>query len=107
MSDSDYVRYFASSLFAISTTYKFREGDGEGGGGRIRVQTLRNRRTRCRWIGSHFHDSIDFYGVAFSAIFNRVTRMGLHIFEISGVRRLWQVRIHLGGRFMVKKFTIF
>ena len=91
----------------------------------MRVQTLRNRRTRCRWIGSHFHDSIDFYGVAFSAIFNRVTRMGLHIFEISGVafsaifnrvtrmglnifeisgvRKLWQVRIHLGGRSMVKK----
>ena len=81
-------------------------GTGRGGG-RIRVQTLRNRRTRCRWIGSHFHDSIDFYGVAFSAIFNRVTRMGLHIFEISGVRKLLQVRIHLGGRFMVKKFTIF
>ena len=69
----------------------------------MRVQTLRNRRARCRWIGSHFHDSIDFYGVAFSAIFNRVTRMGLlFFFEISGVRKLWQVRIHLGGRFMVK-----
>ena len=45
-------------------------------------------------LGSHFHDCIDFYGVAFSAIFNRVTRMRLHIFEISGVRKLWQVRIH-------------
>ena len=32
MSDSDYVQYFDSSLFAISTTYKFRERDGEGGG---------------------------------------------------------------------------
>ena len=101
MSDNDYVRYFASSLFAISTTYKFREEEGEGRG--MRVQTLRNRRTRCSWIGSHLHDSIDFYGVAFLAIFNRVTRTGLHIFEISGVRKLWQVRIHLGGRFMVKK----
>ena len=106
MSDSDYVRYFASSLFAISTTYQFREGELEGRG--MRVQTLRNRRTRCSWIGSHLHDSIDFYGGAFSAIFNRVTRTGLHIFEISGVRKLWQVRIHLGGRFMVKKVvTIF
>ena len=27
------------------------------------------------WIGSHFHDYSDFYGVAFSAIFNRVTRI--------------------------------
>ena len=54
-------------------------------GGRLKVN---------RWIGTHFHDYIDFYGVAFSAIFNRVTRMGLHIFEILGVRKLWQVRIH-------------
>ena len=36
----------------------------------------------------------DFYGVAFSAILNRVTRIELHIFEILGVRKLWQVRIH-------------
>ena len=62
--------------------YLFREG---GGGGRLEVN---------RWIGTHFHEYIDFYGVAFSAIFNRVTRMGLHIFEILGVRKLWQVRIH-------------
>ena len=48
----------------------------------------------CRWIGLHFHDCNDFYDVAFSAIFSRVTRMGLHIFETQGVRKLWQVRIH-------------
>ena len=30
----------------------------------------------CRWMGSHFHDWIDYHGVAFS----RVTRMGSHIF---------------------------
>ena len=30
----------------------------------------------CRWMGSHFHDSTDNKGVAFSSIFNRVTRMG-------------------------------
>ena len=81
MSDSDYVRYFASSLFAISTTYKFREGKGEGRG--MRVQTLRNRRTRCSWIGLHFHDSIDFYGVAFSAIFNSYW---------NGVTHFWDFR---------------
>ena len=30
----------------------------------------------CRWMGSHFHDRIDFNGVALS----RVTRMGSRIF---------------------------
>ena len=44
----------------------------------------------CRCIESHFHDCIDLYGVAFQL----VTRMGLYIIEILGVRRLWQVRIH-------------
>ena len=60
----------------------------------MRVKIPRDRRTMCRWIGSHFHDCINFYDVAFSAIFNRVIGMGLHIFEISGERKLWQVRIH-------------
>ena len=31
----------------------------------------------CRWMGSHFHDWIDYNGVAFSIEF---TRMGSHIF---------------------------
>ena len=66
----------------------------EKGGGGMRVKIPRDRRTLCRWIESHFHDCINFYDVAFSAIFNRVIGMGLHIFEISGLRKLWQVRIH-------------
>ena len=41
----------------------------------------------CRWIGSHFHDCIEFYGVAFSAVFSRVTRMGLYIFETLTLKR--------------------
>ena len=60
----------------------------------MRVKIPRDRLTICRWIASHFHDCIDFYGVAFSAIFNRVTKMGLHIFGILDVKKLWQVRIH-------------
>ena len=62
---------------AISTTYHLNINLEKGAGG-----------------GSHFHDCIDFYSVVFSAIFNRVTRMGLHICEILGERKLWQVRIH-------------
>ena len=51
----------------------------------MRVKISLDRLTMCRWIGSHFHDYSDFYGVAFSAIFNRVNRMGLQIFEILDV----------------------
>ena len=34
----------------------------------------------CRWIGSHFHDWIDYNGIAFSI----VTKMGFHIFGFLG-----------------------
>ena len=44
----------------------------------------------CRWMESHFHDWIDYYGVA---LFIRVTRMGSHIFNILGVRKFRFVRI--------------
>ena len=41
----------------------------------------------CRWMGSHFHDSTDYNGVAFSSIFNRVTRMGSHFFGTLRVKK--------------------
>ena len=47
-------------------------GTGRRGGG-VRVEIPRDGRTMCRGIGSHFHDCINFYGVAFSAIVNRDT----------------------------------
>ena len=47
----------------------------------------------CRWMGSHFHDWIDYNGVAFSLGANRVTRMGSHICGISGVSKFRQVEI--------------
>ena len=47
----------------------------------------------CRWMGSHFHDWIDYNGVAFSLGVNRVTRMGSHICGISGVSKFRQVGI--------------
>ena len=51
----------------------------KGRGGWVRVKIPRDKPTVCRWIGSHFHDCIDFYGIAFSDIFNRFSRMELHI----------------------------
>ena len=47
----------------------------------------------CRWMGSHFHDWIYYNGVAFSIGAHRVTRMGSHICEISGVSKFRQVGI--------------
>ena len=47
----------------------------------------------CHWMGLHFHDWIDYNGVAFSLGANRVTRMGSHICGISGVSKFRQVGI--------------
>ena len=47
----------------------------------------------CRWMGSHFHDCIDYNGVVFSIGANRVTRMGSHIYGISGLSKFRQVGI--------------
>ena len=60
-----------------------------GGGG-----TSSNRLMgMCCWMGSHFHDWIDYNGVAFSIGASRVTRMGSHICGISGVSKFRQVGI--------------
>ena len=40
----------------------------------------------CRWMGSHFHDWIDYNG---RRIFNGVTRMVSHIFGFYGARRFF------------------
>ena len=53
-----------------------------GGGGEV-LPSSRIMRL-CRGMESHFHDWIDYYGVA---LFIRVTRMGSHIFNILGVRK--------------------
>ena len=39
----------------------------------------------CRWMGSHFHDWIDYNGVTFFV----VTRMGSHVFGFSGMGKFW------------------
>ena len=44
----------------------------------------------CRLMGSHFHDWIDYYGVAF---FVRVTIIGSFIFRILEVRKFRYVGI--------------
>ena len=57
---------------------------GGGGGGALPSNGLLEM---CRWMGSHFHDLTDYNGVAFSSIFNRVTRMGSHFFGTFRVRK--------------------
>ena len=47
------------------------------GGGILPFQRLMGM---CRWIGSHFHDWIDYNGIAFLI----VTKMGSHIFGFLG-----------------------
>ena len=48
-----------------------------GGGGVLPFKRLMGM---CCWIGSHFHDWIDYNGIAFSI----VTKMGSHIFGFLG-----------------------
>ena len=54
-----------------------------GGGGALPYKRLMGM---CRWMGSHFHDWIEYNGVVFSIGF---TRMGSHIFGFLGVRKLF------------------
>ena len=51
----------------------------------------------CRWMGSHFHDRIDFNGVVLS----RVTRMGSRIFLIFGVRQSFILTVSKRTRMFV------
>ena len=50
-----------------------------------------------RWMGSHFHDSIDYNGVAFSI----VTIMGSHIFGFWGVRQFFIFMVSKRSRMFV------
>ena len=52
-------------------------GGGVRGGGILPFKRLMEM---CRWIGSHFHNWIDYNGIAFSI----VTKMGSHIFGFLG-----------------------
>ena len=51
----------------------------------------------CRWMGSHFHDRIDFNGVTLS----RVTVTGLRICLIFGVRQFFILTVSKRSRMFV------
>ena len=64
-------------------------------------------------MGSHFHDWIDYNGVTFLVellewgyISSRVTRMGLWMFVISGMRNHVVSRGLKTGRFAIKKWFL-
>ena len=48
----------------------------------------------CRWMESYFHDSTDYN---FPSIFNRVTRMGPHVFGTLRVSRVSKGEGFLGA----------
>ena len=52
----------------------------------------------CRWMGSHFHDWIDYNVVAFSESF---FRMGSHIFCFFGIRQFFIFTVSKGTRMFV------
>ena len=54
----------------------------------------------CHWMGSYFHDCVDYNG---GCIFNTVIRMGLHIFRMLGVKKLPVRRDLKMGIFELKK----
>ena len=60
-----------------------------GGGGGEEVLRINGLMGMCRWMGSHFHGWIDYIGVAFSTVSDRVTRTGSQIVGILGVRKFW------------------
>ena len=66
-----------------------------GGGGVLPDKRLM---MMCRWMGSHFHDWIDYNGVAFSESF---FRMGSQIFCFLGVRQFFISTDSKGTRMFV------
>ena len=52
----------------------------------------------CRWMGSHFHDWIDYNGVAFSIEF---TRNGVAHFLFLGVREFFILAVSKRTRMFV------
>ena len=55
--------FFHSGVFCSLSASRLVEGPG-GGGGRG-VLPYKRLLGMCRWMGSHFHDWIDYNGVAF------------------------------------------
>ena len=72
----------------------FHARGGGGGGGALPINGLMGM---CRWMGSHFHDTTDYNGAAFSSIFYRVTRMGSHFCGILRVRKIGPQCVRVGA----------
>ena len=88
-------------LFRWIVIYPVDSAIQPGGGGVLPYKRLIGM---CRWMGSHFHDWIDYNGVAFSIEF---TRMASHIFgfwgwESCSYLRLANVPEYLYCRWKVK-----
>ena len=73
----------------------FKVGENPGGWGAI--LPINGLMRMYRWMGSHFHDWIDYNGVAFSTEFlTELFGMGSQIVRILGVRKFWLVAFKNG-----------
>ena len=60
---------------------------GGGGGG---ILSINGPMGIFRWMGSHLHNWIVYlWHCIFNKVRNRVTRMGLQIVRVLGVRKFW------------------
>ena len=82
LADNFFVCFF--SYFSLSERYSCAwQKPPPGGEGVLPYERLMGM---CCLMGSHFHDWIEYDWAAF---FNRVTRMGSHIFGFFGVRKFF------------------
>ena len=80
-----FLRWTHSYFIQVSTQRKRTEKKTEKN--KPKVLPSNGLLGMCRWMRLHFHDSTGYNGVAFSSIFNRVTRTGSHFFGTLRVRK--------------------
>lgn len=81
--------------FEVGVTKKLLEGEQRTQWDRGGLLPINRLISMCHWMGSNFHDWIDYNGVVFSI---EITRMGSLIFWSLGVGKFWQVAGFKNGK---------
>lgn len=81
--------------FEVGVTKKLLEGEQRTQWDRGGLLPINRLISMCHWMGSNFHDWIDYNGVAFSI---EITRMGSLIFWSLRVANFWQVAGFKNGK---------